>query len=376
MRFRIFHYVLIFSGVATLAHADGPHLGIKIACRDYQNAWLSGQKGPLYGQCGPALAAAWERLPDDVFRELMRDPNTQLLSVSKQRRGHSAVVSVSGAQGNFQVLLNGKGFKWQVTDILTPDADRQLVSLTDVLNIASVSSEFGQGFDSPKFELFPGRVSEPLLSRLQSSNDVIGKEGGAFIGQLQMNRAAAQVRVKGNTATLLVPVGANDSNQYIQLSLKQEQGWVVDDVSCKVPTLEMASFRDALPMIVQANNLKLFLENPKSRNPRDFVAAGTLREELEAIRTTGTAVPKEDIGPHRLVTFSDDCRQMTCHHDKMTIAIDFDPERTMIREVRIVNGVHASKMSDKLKTSRRYRATAKTVTKLTENWLAGIFSKH
>ena len=281
--------VLVAMGRSETVDA-GPHLGMKLACKRYSEAWNSASKGALHGVTTSEFARIWDRVPAEKFALLPRGGSGKVAG-SRKGRG-SGSVTVSTSQGMLTFVLVGKGFRWTVADIHKAGDDGRTVSVKNYLDASLTAGEFmedlkyagGTSFHdsiSPEFRQAFVRLSSDDLERVRRFLPDVNKNVDPY------------VIMRGDSATVRVQVPGQGPNDYATFSLVRRGGWRVDDYSIDSREVSIASFREALPAIACVAAFGDFVAAPDQEDPCGFTSEGELREELLAAR---------DVRPFPIVT--------------------------------------------------------------------------
>lgn len=259
----------------------GPHLGMKLACKHYGDAWNSGSRSALYGQVTGDFAHQFQRMPDDMFRTMPRGGGGQVLSHSKN--GSSGRVTVATSHGVVTFAVVGSGFKWRVADIYKPGDDGRTVSLKSYLDASMTAHEFirdltkrtDKQFMVSTSNAFDAAFAELKPEELQMVRELIPNVKLQGKPYLSMNgsRATMQVHLVGDRRATL--------------QLVREGSWKVEDYGVESPTMSVASFRNSLDTIVAVQRFRQFMVEPKSHHPELFVSAGSLRDSLVRVHELG-----------------------------------------------------------------------------------------
>src|SRR5687768_2068842 len=86
------------------------HLGMKLACKRYGDAYKAGNKRELMAESSPDFANLWNRVPQEIFAKLPRSGSGAVLSSQKTPAG--GTVTVATNQGQVTFVLVGGGFSW------------------------------------------------------------------------------------------------------------------------------------------------------------------------------------------------------------------------------------------------------------------------
>ena len=138
---RLWHLVALGAALAVPAPANAQlHLGMKLACKRYGDAFKSGRQAEVAAACTPAFGRCWTRLPADAFADLPRGGNAQLIATKKN--GNTGFVTARTAQGVVTFVMEGQGFDWLVADIRRTDERGQTISVREFMEVTLTANEF------------------------------------------------------------------------------------------------------------------------------------------------------------------------------------------------------------------------------------------
>jgi hypothetical protein len=301
-----------------LPASAGPHLGMKLACKHYGDAWNSGSRSALYGQVTGDFAHQFRRMPNDLFADMPRGGGGKVLSHTKG--AGSGRVTVATSQGVMTFVLVGSGFNWRVADIYKAGDDGRTVSLKSYLDATMTSREFMRDLKERQGTEFYASLSSSFRSSfrdLDRSELVIIRE---LVGNSQLI-GKPFVSMHGSSATLDVRLSGD---KRARMTLVREGSWKVDDYSVQSPTMTIASFRRSLQTLVAVQRFREFMQTPSSTDPRLFTAKGNLQDSLVRVHELGFLPMHQKPSPMRHCTIDASGRlvsiDLTDRHCKIQMA--------------------------------------------------------
>lgn len=279
-RFKLAVAALAAVCLAPHAHA-APHIGMKLACKRYGEAWNSGNKNALAGVTTGDFAAQFLRMPDDAFARMPRGGGGGVLSSSKGQG--SGTVTVSTSQGVMTFLVVGRGFRWTVADIYKSGDDGGTVSLKNYLDATLTAGEFitrlkntgGTAHLSSTTSSFRGEFAKLAPEQLEDLR--------SFLPEVNRN-VKPFVQFHGDRATVRVAIPNREPGDTVTFEMRREGSWRVDDYRIESQTLWVPSFKRSMPMIASIAAMRRFLVTPTGVAPSRFTTEGPIRDALVAAR--------------------------------------------------------------------------------------------
>lgn len=292
--------ILMGSLLAALATSTSaaPHIGMKLACKRYGEAWNSGSRSAVMSVVTGDFASVWARVPADAFASMPRGGGGGVMGSSKGRG--SGTVTVSTSQGALTFVLVGGGFNWTVADIYKAGDDGQSVSLKSYLDVVCTSSEFINGLKA-EGHAYHGKVTENFSSALAAlSSD----EMTHIRAMLPSNTKGIKpyVSIGSESAIMSVRVPNGGPNDKVTFRLARSNGWRVDDYEIRSGAMSVPSFKSALPLLAATASLKQFVLNPDASDPTRFTSAGDLRDLLVALKAEKPFPMKPSAAKHMSVS--------------------------------------------------------------------------
>src|SRR5215207_5223396 len=100
----------LFACLVGVQSADaGLHLGMKLACKRYGDAWAAGDRAALQSAVTEEFAAVWQRIPDSMFAKLPKSDSADSAVLSSQKSPTGATVSVQTQDDVIVFHLQGTG---------------------------------------------------------------------------------------------------------------------------------------------------------------------------------------------------------------------------------------------------------------------------
>lgn len=259
----------------------GLHLGMKLACKRYGEAWNSGNASALWGAATGDFAEVWNRMPDAEFSDLPRGGKGKVLSSSKGRGAGTVTVATSHGVMTFAIV--GKGFQWRVADIYRPGDDGSIVSVKNYVDVSLTAREFMVDLKEVGGTAFHDSITDRFRVAFQQLADDDLNRVRNFLPNIRRTDKP-RVILDDERATVRVAIPGQTERDTITFHMVHEAGWRVDDYSIDSSAVQIASFRQALPIIASSSAFGEFAENPQGIDPRQF-ATGELRATLEWART-------------------------------------------------------------------------------------------
>lgn len=285
----------ILSGASLLAVVTfvvpseaAPHLGMKLACKRYGDAWNSGSRSALASQVTGDFAQMFRRMPNQMFADLPRGGGAKVLSSSKGNG--SGTVTVATSQGVITLVLVGRGFHWRVADLYKAGDDGRTVSLKSYLDAVLTSREFmvdlkykgGRSFYDSTTRGFQSAFAELSVSDLNRIRD--------FLPDIR-DDVKPYVTMNGTRATMFARFPGEEG--YARFDLVREGSWKVDDYAVELPHASIASFRNSLDTIAAVGKFRDFMLAPGQFDPTEFTAVGPLQNSLLKVHANGCLPMKQ-----------------------------------------------------------------------------------
>jgi hypothetical protein len=272
---------LVAVGVLVGPAVAGPHLGMKLACKRYGEAWNSGSRSALSGQITGDFNSVFNRMPASMFAAMPRGGSGQVLSHSKG--SNSGQVTVSTSQGVMTFVLVGNGFNWRVADIYKAGDDGGRVSLKSYLDATVTAHEFVRDLKLPTGTQFYTSISQGFR---QSWQDLSTEELG-LVREFMDNATPVGkpfLSMNGNYANMTVRLTGDKT---ARLQLIREGSWKIADYGIESPTVTIASFRNSVDTIASVQRFRSFMVDPANQSPIAFTKEGMLRESLVQLHQIG-----------------------------------------------------------------------------------------
>lgn len=285
---------IVVSVTLVLATAEsasaGLHLGMKLACKKYGDAWAAGDRAGLEAAVTDDFAAVWKRMPESMFAKLPKSESTDSAVLSSQKSPTDATVSVQTSDGVVVFHLQGAGFQWRVADVDVTNLQGEAVSLKQSLEASLTSRDFLVGLGDPAGKSWNGCLSRSFHAAIGSLSAEDWSLIQAYLPKLKEPATAKKpmVRFFGKLAVLNVTMPGGDSS--VQVTLVYEGAWKVDDLELSGRSLRIESFRKGMPALASVAKLGRFMKDPKQLDPTSFVADRKLREEFAFLRSSNSDV--------------------------------------------------------------------------------------
>lgn len=350
--------VIRLSIVSILVLASGPvlaapHLGMKLACKEYGEAWRSGSRARLMATVTPDFAVAWQRVPDETFASLPRNTGGQVLATRKYS-GSGAVTVLTG-EGSVEFLVVGRGFNWKVADVRRLDREGQWMSVKESLHVSCAARDFITKFYqvedaigyqqamSPRFASVSAAIPQASMTRVRRC---LPKGNTASI---------PDIRFHGGGATMTVPVATDQNIAFHLVKVSAAAGdWRVDDVTFATPSLAVESLRGSLGALAAVADFGAFVKKEDSPPVEQFIADGDLRTELRWLESQGWAFPGARSGPPRRIEATRDGRAVHLVFDHRELHFHLTTgEAKAIVNIDILRGGSTNDLASLLARSRK-----------------------
>jgi hypothetical protein len=267
----------VFAGSAVAA----PHLGMKLACKRYGEAWNSGSRGALAGQITGDFNSVFNRMPGSMFAAMPRGGSGQVLSSSKG--SGSGNVTVSTSQGVMTFVLVGSGFNWRVADIYKAGDDGRTVSLKSYLDATVTAHEFMRDLKLPAGTQFYASISHGFR---QSWTEISSEDLALVRGFMDQATPIGKpfLSINGSHASMTVKLTGDKT---ARLQLVREGSWKIDDYGVESPNVSIASFRNSVDTIAAIQRFRSFMVDPANQSPVAFTKDGMLRDSLVQVHQIG-----------------------------------------------------------------------------------------
>lgn len=304
------------------AHAHGGlHLGAKLACKKYGDAYSIRDRAALRQAVTPDFAAVWDQVPDDIFQRLPKADATGNAVLSSSKSQREARVEVATTAGTITFVVVGAGFQWKVDDLLTPGDDGQPTSLKNRLLLCITAKQFLS-------VLQKGDWSKPHPTVAPDFHTVLAKLPFAdrdrvrrYLPSLPKISAIPKVSIGIDGALMTVSLPTQHGNATVYLTFQRRATWQVRDVSVKTPTLDLPSLARSMPALVAVATMGDFFKQPRSLDPRAWTLPGKLQDELVRAFEGKCELGKSMAGkPQQIIVFPDGKRVQVRMNDKWVIA--------------------------------------------------------
>lgn len=337
----------------TLPALAAPHLGMKIAVRDYGDAWNSGSRSALMGSVTSDFGHQWSRMPPELFARLPRGGGGRVLSTSKGNG--SGTVTVATSQGIMTFLVVGRGFRWTVADIYKAGDDGQTVSLKNYLDVSLTANEFINNLKYVGGTSFYPQSTEDFRSAFAAidAQDLVRVRH--FMPDTPKGPKPF-VTIGGASASVRVDMPERGEGAYAVLYLRMENGWRVDDYVIDGPHAKVASFKKALPTMACLTAFREFVNDPVANDPTGFTAPGSLRQALVDARFD-KPFPMTASGAPTLFKIVGDCRSAEIVYPDRTVRFDVVAEggRGRITSLKAKSGDNWSDVTQMLVARQRLK---------------------
>lgn len=318
---------ILSCGLAS-AGERGAHLGMKLACKHYGDAWNSGSKGALYGVATSDFAAQFGRVPDDMFAQMPRGGGGGVAGSFKSRGGGYGEVSVSTSQGPMTFILVGSGFHWRVADIQKSGDGGQWVSLKSYLDASLTAREFmvsfhggDDGFRYSASSGFNGGFNALPADDLVRVRRVLPPPCLNVKPYLIFN---------GSYADLTVTPPDGQPGDRVTIRLVNEGSWKVNDFGIDTAKMRIASFQRSMPALACVAALGQFIEDPEHHDPAGFTPAGELRTALAYAKSKKPFLMKSNDVRTKLEV-SDDGKTVFAHYPGRLVRMSLTDESRLAK---------------------------------------------
>jgi hypothetical protein len=332
------HWVRALTLIAVSAMASpilaGPHLGMKLACKHYGDAWNSASRGALNGQVTGDFASVFNRIPASMWSQMPRGGGGQVLSHTKGNG--SGRVTVSTSQGVMTFVLVGSGFNWRVADIYKAGDDGRTVSLKNYLDATVTAHEFIRDLKGRQDTQFYASVSGSFRKSWQ---DLSGEDLALVREFIQGSTVVGKPFLSMNGSTAAMTVSLTD-NKTARLQLVREGSWKIDDYGIESPSISISSFRNSVDTIAAIQRFRKFMVEPADHSPVAFTKEGMLRDSLVKVHQIGFLPMKQK--PSKMTYFSIDPSgqnvQINLEDRKVKVVVDRSGVGATITKVDVTMG--------------------------------------
>lgn len=313
----------------------GPHLGMKLACKNYAQVWNSGSQSALQHVTTEDFYKQWARMPREAFAKLPRGGTASILSTTKG--SGTGTVTVATRAGIMTFHLVGDGFDWKVADIEKRGDDGTPIRLKHYLDISLTASEFIDDLKYRGGSTFHESLSRRFLGEFRRLTPAELERIRAFLPEVEKQKPT--ISFQQNRATMEVRLPGGGSGDRIVFSFINEQGWKVDDYRVDMEAIQIASFRDALPVLACMTAFSEFTKSPTSCNPQEFTCEGPLREALQYAQKMNPC-PIAASGTRERFEISPDLKTVcVCQGGKtVQLSLKRSGDRMLIEEMELQTG--------------------------------------
>ncbi|HVJ81998.1 MAG TPA: hypothetical protein VNC50_13095 [Planctomycetia bacterium] len=341
------------------ATAGGLHLGMKLACKRYGDAWSAGDKPGVAAACAEDFAGVWQLMPDELFAKLPK-PSAGEAEVLDSRKGlEEAEVEVKTGEGSVVFQLEGRGFQWLVADLRVRNEADESVSLKHSLAVSLAARNFLAAMNDPASRGFAACCSGEFRSKLARLDAGEWKLVKGYLPSMPEPAPTKRpmVRFHGRTAASMTTKSPTGDGE-VALTFVNENGWRIHDLAMRGKGMLIPSFRDSLPALAATAAMGKFLKAPKSLDPAAFVAPGKLLDEFTHLHK-GSPPPPPACGdkPEHL-RVSHDSRQVYVKYPEkwVMVALDGAEEKSRIALVQLHQGGKWQNASDLLALHRNVQS--------------------
>ncbi|QDU61803.1 hypothetical protein Pan216_26680 [Planctomycetes bacterium Pan216] len=334
------HRLLVMSlAVACVSPAmarAGLNIGMKLACKKYGDAWKTRNQRAMLGVTTSDFGRQWARMPREAFVTLPRYRDARVLSSSKGN-GHGTV-TISTPDGPCTLVLVGRGFNWRVTDI-RKNMDGQNVSLKSYLDVSLTAREFMVDLKNRGGSSFHDSITGDFRHSFRQLSATELNQIRSQLPPIDPN-LKPRVRFHGSQAIVQTSVvGPTGSPRTATFTLHRQGGWRVHDYSVRGADVEIASFRESLPLLARVSSFGEFVKNPSQHEPKDFVADGQLRELLTEAKSEANFPLKMEGERDRLEILGDGRTAEISYPDRVVrIHASHENGRCLIDRVEVCKG--------------------------------------
>jgi hypothetical protein len=320
------------------ATAGGLHLGMKLACKRYGDAWTAGDKQAVAAACAEDFSGVWHAMPDALFAKLPK-PKADDAEVLDSRKGlDEAEVEVSTGDGSIVFQLEGRGFQWLVADLRVRNEADESVSLKHSLAVSLAARNFLEAMNDPDGRGFAACCSGEFRAKLARLDANEWKLVKGYLPTMQEPAPTKRpnVRFHGRSAASMTTQSPTSGGGEVALTFVNENGWRIHDLAVRGKGMLIPSFRDSLPVLAATAAMGKFLKDPKSLDPVAFVAPGKLLEEFAHLHK-GSPPPPACGDKPECVRVTNDSRQVFVKYPEkwVMVAMDASPEKSRIAIVQL-----------------------------------------
>lgn len=302
MRLSMVALVLAVLALPPTAAQAGLHLGMKLACKRYGDAWNSGSRSALWGSSTSDFASVWSRMPAEDFAELPRGGKSKVIASHKDHG--SGTVTVSTSHGPMTLLLVGHGMKWTVADIYRAGDDGRTVSVKNYVDATLTAREFMHDLKYVGRDSFYDSITPDFRAAFATLSPADLDRVRQFLPDLDKT-PKPYVTMDDDSALVRVQIPGQGPQDVITFQLVRSNSWRVADYSVDSRTVQIASFRRSVATIAAISAFGEFVDSPQSLDPSSFTMPGELCSSLKAARNE-TPFPITPPGERLELKISDD----------------------------------------------------------------------
>lgn len=314
----------------------GPHLGMKLACKRYGEAFNAGSRGGVINASSGNFAYQWSRMPPDIFGSIPRvGGGTKVLGSSKGNG--SGTVTVATSQGVVTFVLVGRGFNWSVADIYKAGDDGRTVSMSSYLDLTLTANEFMKDLKYVGGTSFHDSITSDMKSQFASIQSHELELIRDFLPEVRRNKP--HVVMNGNTATMKMQVPGGKPHETITFKMVNHGSWKVDDYVVYSDKTKIPSFKSSLSLLASVAAFKKFVTTPDAIDPCSFCVEGSLRETLIAAKGQSPFPLKPSGSPIEMV-LSADGKSASVRYPDRNVRIEMGEceGRTVIASIQVKTG--------------------------------------
>jgi hypothetical protein len=313
-----------------------PHIGMKLACKRYGEAFNSGSRGAVIGASTGSFAQQWSRMPADVFASIPRVGGGSKVLGSSKGSG-SGTVTVATSQGVVTFVVVGHGFNWTVADIYKAGDDGRTVSLTSYLDLTLTANEFMKDLKYVGGSSFHDSITGAMKSEFTQLRDEELTLIRDFLPEVRRNKP--HVVMNGSTGTMRMQVPGGKPHETITFKMVHNGSWKVDDYVVYSDKTKIPSFKNALPLLASVAAFKKFATNPEGIHPASFCTEGSLRDTLIAAKAQ-TPFPLKPTGSPLEMVLSEDGKSASIRYPDRQVRIEMGESdgRMAIAKIQVRTG--------------------------------------
>ncbi len=348
-------FLLALAACLSAASANaggGLHIGMKLACKRYGDAWVASDKETLVLACTEDFAAVWKAMPDSMFRNLPKSSAEGAAVLASLKSPTDARVAIQAPDGKMIFVLDGAGFNWRVADVETANTFGETVSLKHSVAASLAARQFLAGLNGGEFG---NSLSGGFRKVLVGMPPADFKAVRTFIPTIAEPKPTKKptVRFRGNNARIASSIGEGESEAVV--TLVNENGWRVDDLSVAGEGMRIPSLRQALPTLAAAAKLGNFFKAPRDLDPAAFAAPGKLLDELKKAFEGGPLPPNPADEKIVHLRVADDPRQAYLKYPSKWILVSTEPAgagKALVKNLHLHQGGKWQDAADLLALNR------------------------